>query len=209
MRVAWYLRVSKQGEQTPENQRLLLAKWTQLNLRDAKVTEFVDECSTRKTRPQKEELMQRCRKNEFDVVVFARLDRFARSSIELITSIDELVKRGVRVVATQQGYDFSKEMDATARLQFQIFAAFAEFEREIIRERIFEGLQRAKTQGKLAGRPRVCGDCRRARLETGLKFALCKTHLDLRNAKAGGKLRDATGNNVPLENGEVLSNGTP
>jgi DNA invertase Pin-like site-specific DNA recombinase len=111
--------------------------------------------SSRKTRPIKQQLLQQLREGKFDLVAFTRLDRFARSMPELVMDVEQLVNSGVRVVAVQQGLDFSKEgYNSMNQLQLQILAAFAQFERELIRERTLEGLARAKAQGKKLGRPR-------------------------------------------------------
>lgn len=114
---------------------------------------FLEVMSTRKTRPIKAELMKRLRRNEFDILMFTRLDRFARSSQELTQDVKELVSSGIRVIVTEQGMDLQGgNLNSVGTLQLQILSAFAEFERELIRERTLEGLARAKAQGKKLGR---------------------------------------------------------
>jgi DNA invertase Pin-like site-specific DNA recombinase len=70
-----------------------------------------------------------------------------------VQDVQYLIENGGRFISIDNGFDFSKKLSASQQLQFQIFAAFAEFEREIIRERTFEGLARARAQGKKLGRP--------------------------------------------------------
>ena len=111
--------------------------------------------STRKTRPIKQDLLQKLRRREYDILIFSRIDRFARSTIELVMDIEELIKKGVRIVSINNGWDWHKNgYDSGAMLQLRMLSAFAEFEREIIRERTLEGLARARAQGKKLGRPK-------------------------------------------------------
>ena len=79
--VALYLRVSTSG-QTIENQRISLVEFAQRNNYTFDVYEEVE--STRKTRPVKQALLTRLRRGDYDSVVVAKLDRWARSSTELI-----------------------------------------------------------------------------------------------------------------------------
>jgi len=148
MKIAIYCRVSTQ-DQTTENQRLRLVEHAKRNNWTYEVTEEV--MSSRKSRPKKAELLQRLRKKEFDGVLIYKLDRWARSSYELLNEIQELHNKGLCFISLSDNLDLST---ATGRLQFQILSAFAEFERNLIRERTLEGLNRAKAQGKTLGRPK-------------------------------------------------------
>lgn len=151
-RTALYLRVSK-GTQTTENQKLRLLKYATEN--NLKFDIFEETESTRKTRPVKQELMRRLRSGEYNKVIIFKLDRWARSSHELIMDVKEIVEKGVAFISISENLDFST---AAGKLQFQILSAFAEFERELIRERTIEGLARAKAQGKKPGRPKGSKD---------------------------------------------------
>jgi DNA invertase Pin-like site-specific DNA recombinase len=82
--------------------------------------------STRKTRPIKQELLQKLRAGQYKEVIVFKLDRWARSSQELILEIQELIDKGIRFVSIYDNLDFST---SSGRLHFQILAAFAEFER--------------------------------------------------------------------------------
>src|SRR5690606_23253082 len=88
-------------------------------------------------------------------VMVYKLDRWARSSRELILEINELITKGITFISYSENLDFST---ATGKLHFNILSAFAEFERELIRERTLEGLSRAKQQGKQLGRPKGSKD---------------------------------------------------
>lgn len=151
MKVALYCRVSR-TDLNNENQLLALKRRCKaMEFEDYEI--FLEVMSSRKTRPTKAELMKRLRANEFEVLMFTRLDRFARSSQELTQDVKELVASGIRVIVTEQGMDFQRgNLNSVGTLQLQILSAFAEFERELIRERTLEGLARAKAQGKKLGR---------------------------------------------------------
>jgi putative DNA-invertase from lambdoid prophage Rac len=160
MRVAIYARVST-DEQTTENQVLRLKDYVERQGWSYEVVEEVE--SSRKTRPKKAELLQRLRRREFDAVIIWKLDRWARSSQELSLEIEELFNKGVLFISLSDNIDLST---ATGKLQFQILSAFAEFERNLIRERTLEGLARAKRQGKKLGRPKGSVD-RKDRKKSG------------------------------------------
>jgi DNA invertase Pin-like site-specific DNA recombinase len=99
--------------------------------------EFVECISSGKAhRPQPEALMAACRKRECDVVVVYRYDRFARSLRQLINALDEFRALGIDFVSLHEGVDTSTP---NGRLVFGIFASIAEFERELIRDRVRSG----------------------------------------------------------------------
>lgn len=147
MKVAIYCRVSTRRQHT-ENQKLRLEEYAKRN-NWAYIT-FEETESTRNTRPIKAELLRQLRLKNFDTLLIWKLDRWARSTQELILEITELYNKGIKFISLSDNIDLST---ATGKLQFQIMAAFAEFERNLIRERIMEGLHRAKKQGKKFGRP--------------------------------------------------------
>jgi DNA invertase Pin-like site-specific DNA recombinase len=157
MKVAIYCRVSKR-EQNPENQRLQLEEYAKRMNYDYEV--FTETESTRKTRPVKQDLMNRLRQKDFDGILVLKLDRFARSLSELVIDVKELIDKGVAFISLRDNLDLSS---ATGKLQFHILAAFAEFEREIIRERTLDGLERAKANGSCLGRPKGAKDKKKRR----------------------------------------------
>lgn len=87
-----------------------------------------------------------------DVLVVLDLDRLGRLAGELITLIDRLEGRGISFRALNAPMDTTTP---TGRAFLQIQAAFAEMERNIIRQRVNEGLAAARTRGRKGGRPRV------------------------------------------------------
>lgn len=156
-KVALYLRVSG-NTQTVENQRIRLVEYAESNGYTYEVFEEVE--STRKTRPVKQALLGDLRESKYDAVVVYKLDRWARSSTELILDTKEILDKGIGFISISDNLDFST---ATGKLHFQILSAFAEFERELIRERTIEGLRRSRAQGKAPGRPKGSKDTKKRR----------------------------------------------
>ena len=90
-----------------------------------------------------------------DAVVVSRYDRFARSLRQLVNALEDFRALGINFVSLHEGVDTSTP---NGRLVFGFFASIAEFERELIRDRVRSGLALAKSQGKQLGRPRVIVD---------------------------------------------------
>lgn len=86
-----------------------------------------------------------------DTLVVWRLDRLGRSLKDLIQRVEELKARGVEFRSLHENIDTASP---SGKLQFHIFSALAEFERELIRERTMAGLKAARARGKLGGRRR-------------------------------------------------------
>lgn len=147
-RVALYCRVST-NKQTNENQKIRLLHYATDHALQFDLFEEVE--SSRKSRPVKQQLLHKLRNGHYSQVIVYKLDRFARSSRELILEIQELIDKGIGFVSISDNLDFSSSM---GRLHFQILAAFAEFERSLISERTKEGIERTKSQGTILGRPK-------------------------------------------------------
>jgi DNA invertase Pin-like site-specific DNA recombinase len=130
------------------------------------VGEFVDLASATdmRGRVQWRDLLAKVRRGGIDVVVVLRLDRAFRSSLDTHDTLALLESYRVKFVAVAQ-----PELDTTSalgKMVLAIAAAFAEFERDIIRQRTLDGLARARSQGKRLGRPPGSKDKRR-RKKTG------------------------------------------
>jgi len=106
-----------------------------------------------------DQLNRHCWQNFVKVVIvqlsFTNWTDGQDSSTELILDTKELLDKNIGFISISDNLDFST---ASGKLHFQILSAFAEFERELIRERTIEGLRRAKMQGKVAGRPKGSKD---------------------------------------------------
>lgn len=150
MKVALYARVSKALEQNPENQLLELRRWAAA-LGHEVYGEYVDEISSKDTRPQKEAVLRLLRTGEIQGVAFWSLDRWGRSMGELVLELEEFSRMGYLMFGQKEGIDLST---AAGRLMANVLAAMANFERDRIRERTLLGLARARAQGKRLGRPR-------------------------------------------------------
>ena len=148
MKVAIYTRVSR-SDLNLDNQKLKLEEYCRQ--KDWFYEMFEEKESTRKTRPVKQEVLSRVRSGEFQAILVYKLDRWARSLQELIMDISELKNRNKDFIVLTQPIDTT---NASGMLMFQILGAFAEFEREMIRERTLNGLDRARAQGKTLGRPK-------------------------------------------------------
>lgn len=85
-----------------------------------------------------------------DTLVVWKLDRLGRNLRHLITTISELKERGVGFKSLQEGMDTSTPM---GMMIFHVFGALAEFERDLIRERVIAGMEAARARGRLGGRP--------------------------------------------------------
>lgn len=118
-----------------------------------RVVEYVEESGVSgiaKSRPGLEEIMRRVSSGSVDEVVVVALDRLGRSVVQVVTTLEAMSVRGVRVVSLRESIDFGT---AAGRLQAQIISAMAEFERSLIRERTRAGMARARSLGLSVGRP--------------------------------------------------------
>ena len=143
-----YCRTSTR-DQHPENQKIQLIKYAKD--KGWKFDIYEEKETTRKTRPIKEKVLKLLRQNKYKNLLIWKLDRWGRSSTELSMEIEELINNKVNFVSLQDIIDIST---ATGKLYFHIICAFAEFERSIISERTIAGLERAKKEGRIGGRPK-------------------------------------------------------
>lgn len=149
---ALYARVSTE-EQTTENQRLRLVEYCERMQLPFDLYEENE--STRKTRPIKAKLLKLLRNGDYAGLIVYKLDRWARSSSELILELQELTDKGIAFISLSDNIDFTT---AAGKLHFQILSAFAEFERSLISERTREGLRRVRASGRTLGRPKGVKD---------------------------------------------------
>src|SRR5262245_1310905 len=150
LRAALYARVST-TEQTPENQLAVLRAFAAA--RGWRAYEFVDHgvSGAKERRAALDALLAAARGRKIDVVACTKLDRLARSTHHLVTLAKELEALGVDLVVLDQAIDTTTP---SGRLLFHVLAAIAEFERDLIRERVIAGIRRARAQGQRLGRPR-------------------------------------------------------
>ena len=109
-------------------------------------------------RQLREKLLEAARRREIDVVLVWRLDRWGRSVADLLATLQELDHLGVGFVSLTEALDLTTP---AGRAMAGLLAVFAEFEREILRERVRAGLAHARQNGKRLGRPITAGAPRR------------------------------------------------
>jgi DNA invertase Pin-like site-specific DNA recombinase len=152
MRAALYARVSTRIGQDPSMQLRELREYCERRAWEV-AAEFADVgvSGTKERRSHLDELLSACRKRQFDAVVVYRYDRFARSLRHLVNALAEFEALGIQFVSLHEGVDTSTP---NGRLVFGIFASIAEFEQELIRDRVRSGIAAARARGKQLGRPR-------------------------------------------------------
>ena len=158
-RAAIYARVSTHNGQDPMLQVRELREYCER--RGWQIAgEYVDAgvSGAKESRPELDRLLADARRRRFDVLAVYRYDRFARSLRQLVNALEEFRSLGIEFVSLHEGVDTSTP---NGRLIFGIFASIAEFERELIRDRVRSGLRNARAKGKRLGRPKVVVDARR------------------------------------------------
>lgn len=191
LRVLTYSRVSTERDQSPEAQRAELARYCVA--RGWEMTEeVVDHGYSGGTdqRPGLKRLLALVRAREVDVVVVTKLDRLARSLRHLITLLDEFGTLNVQFVSLHDQIDLTT---ASGRLMLHMVAAFAEFERALIRERTVLGLEHARRQGQRLGRPKLRDDkvIRQLRAD-GLSFSEIQVRLGISKGAVCRALRSTS-----------------
>jgi DNA invertase Pin-like site-specific DNA recombinase len=148
-RVAIYARVSTHDQQTLPMQ--LEAMRAYAERKGWQIASTVEEVgSGAKTRPCREELLRAARRREIDVIVVWRLDRWGRSLIDLIATLQELTALKVGFVSLSEALDLTTP---SGRAFAGMLAVFAEFERDILRDRVKAGIAQARKDGRPHGRP--------------------------------------------------------
>jgi len=142
VKAALYSRVSTDGQDQKKKKNALILR---AEKEGWDYDYFEERESTQKTRPIKFELYQCALRGDYDIICVWKIDRWARSAIELSREIETLYKRGVKFISLSDPIDLSSD---TGWMQFQIISVFAEFERRLISTRTKEGLKNAKNVGK-------------------------------------------------------------
>src|SRR6516165_1769293 len=111
-------------------------------------------------RPALDRLMKDARARKFGAILVARFDRFARSTKHLVTALEEFAALGIDFISLSESVDTSTPM---GKMIFTVLGAVAELERNLIKERVAMGLDRARKQKKTLGRPRRVFDRAKAK----------------------------------------------
>lgn len=149
LRVGLYARVSTHDQQTIPLQMRALREYAAR--RGWTIALQVKEIgSGASLRERREQLLEAARRREIDVVLVWRLDRWGRSVTDLLATLQELEHLGVGFVSLTEALDLTTP---AGRAMAGLLAVFAEFEREILRERVRAGLAHARQNGQRLGRP--------------------------------------------------------
>ena len=149
LRAGLYARVSTNDQQTLPMQLRALREYA--GRRGWSIISQVKEVgSGASQRQMREKLIEAARRREIDVVLVWRLDRWGRSVADLLATLQELEHLGVGFVSLTEALDLSTP---AGRAMAALLAVFAEFEREVLRERVRAGLAHARQNGKRLGRP--------------------------------------------------------
>jgi DNA invertase Pin-like site-specific DNA recombinase len=148
-RAAIYVRVST-NEQETDMQETELKEYCENRSWSCTVYKDKGQSGAKNDRPALTVLLADLRKRKFDVVIVWSLDRLARSLKQLLSIAEECRDLGVDLVSLKQNVDTTLP---AGRLTFMVLGAVAEFEREMLRERVRAGMAQAKRAGKRVGRP--------------------------------------------------------
>ena len=152
--IAIYSRVSTDSQTTENQERELREIASRMGWSIMKVyrDEGVSGAKSRAERPAFNALWKDATRRRFDMVMAWSVDRLGRSLQDLVAFLSELHALRIDLYLHQQGVDTSTP---AGKALFQMMGVFAEFERAMIRERVKSGLERAKAQGKILGRPPI------------------------------------------------------
>jgi putative DNA-invertase from lambdoid prophage Rac len=148
MRVAIYARVSTQDQNTDLQITELKAYAKARGWEDVQIYEEKVSGTSTKNRTQLAEVMSLAKARKIDVVLVWKLDRFARSLLDLVGMLNELTQLGVAFISIKDQIDMTT---SAGRLMMQILGAFGEFEASMIKERVNAGLKAAKARGVRLG----------------------------------------------------------
>ena len=159
MKVALYARVST-ADQNAETQLAALRRYCEA--RGWTVVEvYVDTtCGASADRPRLTAMMEPANLRKVEAVLVWKFDRLFRSVQHMMTALDQFRTMGVDFVSVTESIDTTT---SAGRFVYTLLAAVGEFERDLIRERTRAGIDRARSEGKQIGRPRVNLDVEEAR----------------------------------------------
>lgn len=151
MRAALYARISTYDQQTLSMQMKVMREFA-ANRGWSVVVEIEETSSGVKKREKKEAILQAAKRREIDVIVVWKLDRWGRSLVSLINELQDLNALAVGFVSITEALDFTTP---SGKAMAGMLAVFAEFERDMLRERVKAGIAHARTKGKNHGRPKT------------------------------------------------------
>jgi DNA invertase Pin-like site-specific DNA recombinase len=208
-RVALYARVStKQHGQDPETRLVALRQFAS-HKGYIICEEYVDHgwSGAKERRPALDRLLADARSKNFDVVLVWRFDRFARSVKQLISSLALFRELSIDFISQSEQIDTTT---AVGRMVFTVLAAVGEMVREIIRENVQMGVDRARAEGKKLGRPTVLIDKQRVYdlVEAKVPIAAIARELGIARSTVRAKHAEVAGEKAGAQGGESLISRT-
>ncbi len=155
IKCAIYLRVSTKSQDTT-NQLIPLREYA--NRCGYEVVEIYEDkgvSGAKNSRPSLDKMMQDARRRKFSMVLAWSIDRVGRNMNHLCGFVDEMSQLGVNLYFHQSNIDTNTSV---GKMFFHIISSIAEFEREMIRERVIAGLEKVRQNGKKLGRPTTMND---------------------------------------------------
>lgn len=145
MKAGIYARVSTHDQQTLDLQIDAMKKYAQA--REWHIESEITEIGSgaKDNRPLRDKLINQAKRRQVDVIIVWKLDRWGRSVNDLFRTLNELNELGVGFISLTEALDLTT---ATGRAMAGLLAIFAEFEREILRERVKSGIAHARQKGK-------------------------------------------------------------
>lgn len=148
MRIAIYARVStdEQNTQTQINECVAYCQargWEHVIFADQGIS------GTKTSRPEFDKMLEQAKAGDFQAVMVWRFDRASRSTMHLLSLLDDLRKMNIDFISIREQVDTST---AAGKLMFTMISAFAQFERDSISDRTKAAMRRLKSEGKQVGR---------------------------------------------------------
>jgi DNA invertase Pin-like site-specific DNA recombinase len=177
MAIWGYIRVSTDKQNT-QNQKMAILEYA--NKHSLTIKNWIEiKASTRRTPSERriDELLENLKTG--DTLIVAELSRIGRSVGQIAIIVDQLIKAKIKVLFLKEDLNLSGTQTIQKKVVMTLFSLFAEIERDLISERTKEGLNRARAEGKLLGRPKGPG---KSKLDG--KEAEIKKYLALKVGKA-------------------------
>lgn len=150
-----YLRVSTDGQDL-KNQKYEILDYADKN--NMQITDWIEiKISSRRSTKERliDELLEKL--DTQDTLIISEMSRIGRSVGQIISIVDELIKKQVKVIIIKQNMFINGKNDIQTKTMVTLFSLFAEIERDLISQRTKAGLAKAKAEGKLLGRPKGNG----------------------------------------------------
>jgi DNA invertase Pin-like site-specific DNA recombinase len=149
--VAAYVRVST-TQQDVENQKNVILRHANSN--GIIVNEFIDIQMSSKRDEQQRKITELLEKDNINILIVTELSRLGRSVTEVVTIVNRLVERKVRLISIKENIDIKDSYTIQSKVMITMFGLFAELERDLISQRTRGALQTKKNNGVKLGRPK-------------------------------------------------------